>query len=100
MNAPLTAAEFSRLHKAIQQRDRLLAQGLSTARADSNILSALRNLSLYLPSQTQLTAVAKDWETSDQAKRSQIVSWLQQNILNGRSSPAPSQPPRVCLLLC
>lgn len=95
MNGPLTAAEFSRLRKAIQQRDRQLTQGRSTAGADTNILGALRSLSLYLPPQNQLTLVVKDWEGSDQAGRSQIVAWLQQNILSARSpQAAPSQPPR------
>ncbi|CAE6432780.1 hypothetical protein ACGC1H_006759 [Rhizoctonia solani] len=98
MDNPLTIAEFSRLRKAIQQRDRLVAQGLTTSSVDLRISSALATLKLYLPAQTQLAAVLKDWETSDVTKRSQIIIWLQQNILNdtpSRESPPPLEvPPR------
>ncbi|KEP47312.1 hypothetical protein V565_160230 [Rhizoctonia solani 123E] len=98
MDNPLTMAEFSRLRKAIQQRDRLVAQGLTTSGVDLRISSALSTLKLYLPAQTQLAAVLKDWETSDAVKRSQIIIWLQQNILNdtpSQESPPPLEvPPR------
>ncbi|KAF8683433.1 hypothetical protein RHS04_01952 [Rhizoctonia solani] len=98
MDNPLTTAELSRLRKAIQHRDRLTSQGLVTSAVDSKISSALSNLKLYLPTQTQLAAVLKDWEVSDFTKRSQITIWLQQNILNDDSSrastPPPANPPR------
>ncbi|CAE6470872.1 unnamed protein product [Rhizoctonia solani] len=98
MDSPLTAAELSRLRKAIQQRDRLVAQGSATSAVDLRISRALSNLKLYLPSQTHLAAVLKDWETSDSAKKSQIIIWLQQNILNDTPSqeraPPPATPPR------
>ncbi|ELU40542.1 hypothetical protein AG1IA_05426 [Rhizoctonia solani AG-1 IA] len=93
MDNPLTTAELSRLRKAIQQRDRLTSQGLVTSAVDSKISSALSNLKLYLPTQTQLAAVLKDWEVSDFTKRSQITIWLQQNILNDDSSRASTPPP-------
>ncbi|CAE6387296.1 unnamed protein product [Rhizoctonia solani] len=93
MDSPLTTAELSRLRKAIQQRDRLVAQGLVTLAVDSRISSALSNLKLYLPAQIQLAAVLRDWETSDCTKRSQITLWLQQNILDDDQSQANGTPP-------
>ncbi|CAE7179827.1 unnamed protein product [Rhizoctonia solani] len=96
MDSPLTVAELSRLRKAIQQRDRLAAQGLATSGVDLRISSALSNLKLYLPSQTQLAAVLKDWETSDAVKKSQIIIWLQQNILG--DTPSRESPPPPALL--
>ncbi|KAG8714919.1 hypothetical protein FRC08_011242 [Ceratobasidium sp. 394] len=87
MDSPLTNAELSRLRKAINQRERLLSQGLSVATAESNITRALSNLKLYLSqSQTQLAAVLKDWEGADQATKNHIIIWLRQNILEERAS--------------
>lgn len=93
MDNPLTTAELSRLRKAIQQRDRLVAQGLVTSAVDSRISSALSNLKLYLPAHTQLAVILRDWETSDSAKRSHITIWLQQNILNDDSSQVGALSP-------
>ncbi|CAE6501448.1 unnamed protein product [Rhizoctonia solani] len=95
MDSPLTIAELSRLRKAIQQRDRLIAQGLATPGVDLRISRALANLKLYLPAQTQLAEVLKDWETSDSTKKSQIIVWLQQNILNDVPSQENAPPPAV-----
>ncbi|KAH7334232.1 hypothetical protein B0J17DRAFT_672653 [Rhizoctonia solani] len=95
MDSPLTVAELSRLRKAIQQRDRLVAQGSATSVVDLRISRALSNLKLYLPSETHLAAVLKDWETSDSAKKSQIIIWLQQNILNETPPQGSALPPPV-----
>ncbi|KAJ1301737.1 hypothetical protein OPQ81_008970 [Rhizoctonia solani] len=95
MDSPLTTAELSRLRKAIQQRDRLVVQGLATSGVDLRISSALSNLKLYLPAQTQLAVVFKDWETSDEAQRSQIIIWLRQNILNDTPSQASVSLPKA-----
>ncbi|KAG8732890.1 hypothetical protein FRC11_010270 [Ceratobasidium sp. 423] len=95
MDSPLTVAELSRLRKAIQQRDRSVAQGLVTSGVDLKISRALSNLKLYLPAQTQLAAVLKDWETSDSTKKSQIIVWLQQNLLNDTPSQESVPPPAV-----
>ncbi|CUA70820.1 hypothetical protein RSOLAG22IIIB_09159 [Rhizoctonia solani] len=96
MDSPLTLAELSRLRKAIQQRDRLLSQSSPTSAVDLRISRALSNLKLYLPVQTQLGAVLTDWETSDAAKKAQIIIWLRQNLLDDTSSqdsPPPSAIP-------
>ncbi|KAF8600341.1 hypothetical protein BDV93DRAFT_525483 [Ceratobasidium sp. AG-I] len=103
MDSPLTTAEFSRLRKSIQQRDRLLSQGVSTSAVDLNISRALSNLKMYLPrSQSQLGVVLADWDGADQTKKTQVVEWIISNILkeqiHGQSTTttttfAPPPPP-------
>ncbi|KAG9128006.1 hypothetical protein FRC07_006366 [Ceratobasidium sp. 392] len=88
MDSPLTTAELSRLRKAINQRERLLSQGLSIVGAESNIARALSNLKLFLPqSQAKIAAALKDWESADQATKTRIALWLRQDILGEQTPP-------------
>ncbi|KAG8683198.1 hypothetical protein FRC09_016237, partial [Ceratobasidium sp. 395] len=94
MDSPLTTAELSRLRKAINQRERLLSQGLSVSTAESNIARALSNLKIFLPqSQVKLAAALKDWEGADQTTKTQIILWLKQDILGEQTSVIEASTP-------